>query len=78
LLVGDRATGSVLVTSVGSIDTVGIPADAVIRYETELRADKQLLIAHGTTADLERARALLADTNAESVEVHRGTGVPVA
>jgi uncharacterized membrane protein len=61
-----------------AFSTVGVPADAVIRYETELRADKQLLIAHGTPADVERARALLADTNAESVEVHHGAAVPVA
>jgi uncharacterized membrane protein len=61
-----------------SLSTIGIPADAVIRYETALRADKQLLIAHGTTADVERAREILAETAAESVEVHHGSGVPVA
>ena len=61
-----------------TLSTLGIPADAVIRYETALRADKQILIAHGTTADVERAREILAQTAAESVEVHHGAGVPVA
>jgi len=61
-----------------AFSTVGIPADAVIRYETELHADKQLLIAHGTAADVERARELLAGTKAQSIDVHRHGAVPVA
>lgn len=61
-----------------ALSSVGIPADAVIRYETELRADKQLLIAHGTHDDVERARALLAATKAESVTVHHGAAIAVA
>jgi hypothetical protein len=61
-----------------AMSTIGVPSDAVIRYETELRADKQLLIAHGTTADVERARVVLADTAAESVEVHQHNEVAVA
>jgi uncharacterized membrane protein len=60
-----------------AFSTVGIPADAVIRYETALRAEKQIVIAHGTAADIEHARELLADTGAESVEVHAGDTVPV-
>jgi hypothetical protein len=61
-----------------AFSTVGIPGDAVIRYETALRADKQLLIVHGTPETLEKARQALADTGAESVEIHIGGAVPVA
>ncbi len=61
-----------------AFSSVGIPADAVIRYETALRADKQVLIVHGDPTTLERARELLANTHAESVEVHVGEAVPVA
>jgi hypothetical protein len=61
-----------------ALSSVGVPADAVIRYETALRADKQLLIAHGTTSTIEHARGILAGTNAESIEVHHGAGVPAA
>jgi len=50
----------------------------VIRYETELRADKQLLIAHGTPADVERAERCSQTPTPESVEVHHGAAVPVA
>jgi hypothetical protein len=55
-----------------ALSSFGIPDDAVIRYETDIKADKQLLIAHGTRIDVERAREVLVGTNAESVEVHIG------
>jgi hypothetical protein len=61
-----------------ALSTVGVPADAVIRYETALRADKQILIAHGTTSTIEHARMLLADTSAESIEAHHGAAVPAS
>jgi len=61
-----------------ALSTVGVPDDAVIRYETALKADKQLLIAHGTRIDVERAREVLAGTAAESVELHIGEAEAVA
>jgi uncharacterized membrane protein len=61
-----------------ALSTVGIPDDAVIRYETAIKADKQVLIAHGTRIDVERAREVLAGTAAESVEVHVGDAQTVA
>ena len=42
-----------------------------------IKADKQLLIAHGTRIDVERAREILAGTDAESVEMHIGDAEPV-
>lgn len=60
-----------------ALATIGVPDDAVIRYETALKADKQLLIAHGTGSDVRRARELLEGTRAESVEVHVGEPQPV-
>jgi len=61
-----------------ALSTVGIPADAVIRYETALRADKQVLIVHGAAATIEQAHELLSNSGAESVEVHTGDPVAVA
>jgi uncharacterized membrane protein len=77
-LLATAAIGAGAGALTAALSAVGVPADAVIRYETELRADKQLLVAHGTPASVERARHLLADTNAVSVEVHHGATVPVA
>ncbi|HEY5375899.1 MAG TPA: hypothetical protein VIK01_19605 [Polyangiaceae bacterium] len=48
---------SALAAALGSL---GIPKDSVIRYEADLKASKFLLIAGGTAADTERARAILA------------------
>lgn len=53
-----------------ALSSAGIPDDAVIRYETAIKADKQILIAHGTRGEVDRAREALVETGAESVEVH--------
>jgi uncharacterized membrane protein len=49
---------------------LGLPKDSVIRYEADLKANKFLLIANGTAADAERARALLAGIGAKQIQVH--------
>jgi hypothetical protein len=45
---------------------LGIPKDSVVRYEADLKANKFLLIASGTRAEVERARALLAERKIQS------------
>lgn len=49
----------------------GIPRDSVIRYEAALKADKFLLIASGTSAEVERARAILAEHKGQP-QLHAG------
>jgi uncharacterized membrane protein len=49
---------------------LGIPKDSVIRYQADLKANKFLLIANGTPAEVERARAILAEVGAGQVQVH--------
>jgi uncharacterized membrane protein len=44
----------------GALTSLGIPKDSVIRYETALKADKFLLIATGTSSEIEQAHAILA------------------
>jgi hypothetical protein len=44
-----------------ALTSMGIPKDSVIRYESELKANKFLLIASGTAAQVEQARALIAE-----------------
>ena len=43
-----------------SLASLGIPKDSVIRYEAAIKADKFLLIATGTAAEVESARKILA------------------
>jgi hypothetical protein len=48
----------------------GIPKDSVVNYETSLKAGKFLLIAHGTADEVEQARQILQNSEAEQVNVH--------
>jgi hypothetical protein len=50
-----------------------IPKDSVLRYETAIRANKFLLIVHGTSEELTRAKDILANTDAASVEQTHAT-----
>lgn len=52
-----------------ALSSVAIPKDSIIRYERAIKANKFLLIAGGTAAEVERARAILAERGGE-VEVH--------
>jgi hypothetical protein len=52
-----------------SLAGLGIPKDTVIQYETQLKANKFLLIASGTAEDAEQARGLMAEHNGQP-EVH--------
>lgn len=56
----------------GALTSISIPDDAVIRYVTAIKADKQLVVAHGTPADIEFAHRVLAGGDAETVESHLG------
>lgn len=49
--------------------SIGIPKDSVVKYETEVKCGKLLLIAHGTPAEVEQAKTLLNQTPAESTAV---------
>jgi hypothetical protein len=49
---------------------IGIPKDSVLRYETALKADQFLVLAHGTPEEMSRAKAILGTTGALSVDVH--------
>ena len=52
--------------------SIGIPKDSIIEYETALRADKFLLIVHGTRDEVERARDILQNNADADVTVHTG------
>ena len=39
--------------------SIGIPKDSVLQYETTVKADGFLVMAHGTAAEIARAKAIL-------------------
>ena len=46
--------------------SIGIPKNSILQYETEVKNGKLLLVAHGTPAEVERAKELLDQTKATS------------
>ena len=53
----------------GAFASIGIPKDSIIRYETALKADKFVLIVHGSYKEVEDAKSILLDNKAEEAEV---------
>ena len=48
----------------------GIPKDSVVRYETAIKADKYLLVGHGTDAEIANAKDILRSTNPVELNDH--------
>jgi hypothetical protein len=50
--------------------SLGIPKDSILRYETALKTDKFLLIAHGSVDEITGAKEILDRTKPETLERH--------
>jgi hypothetical protein len=50
--------------------SIGVPKDSVIEYESALKADAFLVMAHGPAAEMVRARTILGTTNPSRIDVH--------
>jgi hypothetical protein len=50
--------------------SIGIPKDSVLKYETSLKANKFLLVVHGTVDEVERASGILQRAGAIETTVH--------
>jgi hypothetical protein len=55
----------------GALMMVGIPRDSVLRYETALKANKFMLVVHGTAQEIKRAHELLETSGLASFDHHR-------
>jgi uncharacterized membrane protein len=56
----------------GALSGLGVPEDSVVRYETELKADNFLIMAHGTPEDIEKARASLKPSDPSRLDIYDG------
>ena len=67
--------GAVVVGGISAVGaalfSIGIPKDSVLRYETSLKANKFLLVVHGTADEVERASSILQSTGAIETTVHK-------
>ncbi len=65
--------GAVLGGSVGvlgaALVSLGVSKESVIKYETRLKADNYLIIAHGTEEEMSKARGVLQELTLEEPEV---------
>lgn len=57
-----------------ALSSIGVPKDSVLEYETALAADSFLVMAHGPTDEVDRARAMLDQAGHTQLDVH---GAPV-
>lgn len=52
----------------GALYSLGVPKDSILKYETDIKAGKFLLLAHGTAEDISRAKNILSESGAQSRE----------
>jgi hypothetical protein len=66
--------GAALVGGISAVGaalySIGIPKDSVLKYETSLKANRFLLVVHGTADEVERASGILKNTGAIETAVH--------
>jgi hypothetical protein len=70
-LEGAVAVGGLGVLGAG-LYSIGIPKDSIVKYETAIRSDQFVLIAHGTAAEVAKARDIIHTTHPAEVNVHSG------
>ena len=68
-LEGAAVTGGITALGAG-LYSIGIPKNSVLQYETEVKNDKLLLVVHGPSEDVERAKDILDRTDATSTTFH--------
>jgi hypothetical protein len=52
--------------------SIGMPKDSIVKYETALKSDKFLVIAHGTADEVDKAKSILKTTGAAEITTHEG------
>jgi len=76
-LEGAVVTGGVTAIGAG-LYSIGIPKDSILKYETALKTEKFLLIAHGSPAEATKAQQILRTTPVADLGVHVDERMPVA
>ena len=68
-LEGAAVVGGLTAVGAGLV-SIGIPKDSVIKYESALKADKFILLAHGTAAEVAKAKDIIQTTHPAELAVH--------
>ena len=68
--------GAVVVGGLGALAaalySIGIPKDSVMKYETAIKSDRFLVIAHGTADEVAKTKSILETAGAAQIDVHPG------
>ena len=59
---------------VAALASLGIPEDSIVTYETDIAADGFLVMAHGSEAEMERAKLVLEPLSPRRIMVHHDHG----
>jgi len=64
------------VSAIGAaLASIGVPKNSVVKYETAVKADGFMVMAHGTAEEMARARSILATSNPSQLDMHTGVVV---
>jgi hypothetical protein len=50
--------------------SIGLPKDSVVKYETAIKSDKFLVLAHGTADEVAKAKDIMQTTRPAEVALH--------
>lgn len=53
----------------GALASIGIPKDSILKYEDEIRADKFVVVAHGTPEEVGKAKTILESAGATRSDI---------
>ena len=70
-LEGATIIGSMSALGAG-LFSIGIPNDSIVKYETAIKSDKFLLVAHGLPEDVQKAKNILTTKGTGDITVHHG------
>ncbi len=74
--------GAALVGGVSALGaglySMGIPKDSIVKYEAALKTDQFLLIAHGTAAEVAKAKDIIETTHPAQFSLHSGEAAAAA
>lgn len=76
-LEGAVVVGGLSVLGAG-LYSIGIPKDSILQYETAVKADKFLLVIHGTAEESAKAKEVLSRTKPAEVNEHPLEATPQA
>lgn len=76
-LEGAAVVGGVSAVGAG-LCSLGIPKDSVVKYDTAIKANKFVLVAHGTADEVAKARDIIDRTNPVEMNFHSKLSVAKA